>query len=1681
MLLALLIASIVPMSAFAATAGPEYGTGSDGGGSLAWTGATNISANNNNEATRSLNQNQTSNTLWAKNMGFAIPEDATIQGISVTIGRFTSGSSSPLIRDNTVSLTKDGSAFVGDNNAVTGTNWPTSEGTRTYGSASSLWGTTWTPAEINATTFGVGLRASNTNSSSRTASVDYMNITVTYSVPGGPSFAQTAVNDSSAGNTAWSNAGDVDADDGQYATANVATGSTSQYLNASGLGFNLPSDANINGVTVVVDRLTSGMTTPLTRDHTVQLLKDGTRAGDNKAVTDADWPTGGGGTRTYGGAADSWGETWTPADVNDPDFGVSLRVANANTGFARTASVDYIQVTVSYDRNPTVTVNEAAAQADPTGTPSIDFDVVFNKDVTGVGAGDFTVGGTATGFSVDSVSGSGSNYTVTVVGAAATDGTVTLAMPAGGAEDSGARTNKASTSTDNSVTYDTTAPTVTVEQGASQADPTNVAAIDFDVTFDEAVTGLSAEDFAVGGSATGFAVDSISGSGASYSVTVTGTVGSTEGTVTLDLGADTVVDGVGLANAASTSTDNEVTYDITAPVTLATVDPATADGVDDWYVTAPSITFSTEPAATTWYKWDDAASYTSYALFPTVIAPDGEHTLYYYSVDAAGNIETAGSVDLKTDTVAPTVTLEQGASQPDPSNVASFTFDVVFSEPVTGLISTDFTLGGSATGFDTIDVTGGGDTYVVTVSGAAATEGTVTVSVNADAAVDVAGNTSEASTSSDNEVTYDITAPAVTVEQASGQDDPTNVASIDFDVAFDEDVTGLSAEDFTVGGTATGFAVDSVSGSGATYSVSVTGTAGATDGTVTLDLPADGAADMAGNLSEASTSVDNSVVYDATAPVTTMDADIDPNVAGWYNAAPFITLTADDPGADVSYKWDAGSYALYGPDPLEAPEGTHTLYYYAEDAANNIEAENDAELKVDTVDPTGAVSINDGDAQTTSVEVTLTVSAADASSGVEEMRFSANGTDWSAWEDYDTEVAWTLGSRDGTQTVYAQFRDAADNVSATASDEIVLDASIPSVTVEQAAAQDDPTNVASVIFDVVFTEDVLGLTTDDFTVGGTAAGFDTVEFDGSDGTYEVTVSGTTVTDGTVTLALDADKVVDASTNGNSASTSSDNSVTYDATAPTVTVEQGGAQVDPTNVASIDFDVTFSEDAAGVTGDDFAVGGTAAGFTSVVVAGSDADYTVTVSGASPTDGTVTLALDADEVTDLAGNGNEAATSSDAEVTYDGTAPAVAGLAVSTYTPSSVSVEWDVATDPAGIDGYVVSRSGSSAETTVTGTSYTFEGLAANTDYTFTVKTIDGLGNVSAASSVSRKTPATSSSVAVGTGSPTVNLVTPDGTVTVVFANVTTAGTFYLTPEPNPPAGATGGTYLRIGDMSYELTFTGAFTGDITITLPYKPALPDSRALDVKIRHLAAGGWETITPTVNVTNHTFTFKLTSLSPLVVVEPSNANKALGLTTNFNGQKVTTRTYSPVYGSTVTLFGTLKDADGKGVASKKVMVQRYTNGVWANVAQASSTTKGVYTFKTTAGSKTLYRFMVTGDAFTSAVYGSSYTLYPKVKVSVTAAPKKISRNKSFTIKGKLTPKHAAGTKVTLKFYKLSKGKYRYQYSTTVKVKSSGSSSVFSKKLRIKKAGTWRVRIYSKADTAHAATYSAYSKIKVR
>ena len=224
-----------------------------------------------------------------------------------------------------------------------------------------------------------------------------------------------------------------------------------------------------------------------------------------------------------------------------------------------------------------------------------------------------------------------------------------------------------------------------------------------------------------------------------------------------------------------------------------------------------------------------------------------------------------------------------------------------------------------------------------------------------------------------------------------------------------------------------------------------------------------------------------------------------------------------------------------------------------------------------------------------------------------------------------------------------------NNAASTSTDNTVTYDAAPSVTINQAAAQADPTKASPINFSVVFSESVTGFTSSDVTITGTAGGTKTVTISGSGATYNVAVSGMTG-QGTVIATIAASTVIDSTSNPNTASTSTDNTVTYDSVAPTVTINQAVGQADPARGTTINFTVVFNEAVTGFTTGDVTITGTAGGTkTGTVTYVSGNTYNVAVTGMT-TAGTVIVNIASGKCTDLAGNNNAASTSTDKTVTW-----------------------------------------------------------------------------------------------------------------------------------------------------------------------------------------------------------------------------------------------------------------------------------------------------------------------------------------------------------------------------------------------------------------------------------------------
>lgn len=165
----------------------------------------------------------------------------------------------------------------------------------------------------------------------------------------GATFPGTGANVDRGGLADWANPGRITADDGSTTDCNAGT--ASDYLVASNFGFSVPSDATINGVEVKAeiaeDALGTEVFSAQLQDDSAALMgaaKTATVSGSTLTVY------------TYGGAADLWSATITPAIVNDADFGVRLWFATSNN-----AHVDYVTLNVTYTEASGAVVKKLAA------------------------------------------------------------------------------------------------------------------------------------------------------------------------------------------------------------------------------------------------------------------------------------------------------------------------------------------------------------------------------------------------------------------------------------------------------------------------------------------------------------------------------------------------------------------------------------------------------------------------------------------------------------------------------------------------------------------------------------------------------------------------------------------------------------------------------------------------------------------------------------------------------------------------------------------------------------------------------------------------------------------------------------------------------------------------------------------------------------------------------------------------------------------------------------------------------------------------------------------------------------------------------------------------------------------------------------------------------------------------
>jgi len=336
--------------------------------------------------------------------------------------------------------------------------------------------------------------------------------------------------------------------------------------------------------------------------------------------------------------------------------------------------------------------------------------------------------------------------------------------------------NSSSYTADNTLHIDATAPELTsFERKTPAASPTNADTLVFLATFDEDVQGVGSGDFVENGTS-GATISVSQVTASTYDVTLSGgSLAGHNGVVGLDLaGSPTITDLAGNAlPAGEPGTDEVYTVDNTAPlvtaINRADSDPTNASSVG-FTVTFDESVSDIETGdfalATTGTSGTinsvSASSGTTVTVTVNGITGDGTLGLNFdfdsldSVVDAAGNAAAADFTGqtYTIDNTGPTPDVDEAAGQTDPTSTQPINFSVDFGEDVTGFDASGLILGGTALGTKSAVVTGGPASYNVAVSGLT-DDGTVTVSVNVGAAQDQAGNSSDASTATDDEVTFD--------------------------------------------------------------------------------------------------------------------------------------------------------------------------------------------------------------------------------------------------------------------------------------------------------------------------------------------------------------------------------------------------------------------------------------------------------------------------------------------------------------------------------------------------------------------------------------------------------------------------------------------------------------------------------------------------------------------------------------------------------------------------------------------------------------------------------------------------------------------------------------------------------------------------------------------------------------
>ena len=833
--------------------------------------------------------------------------------------------------------------------------------------------------------------------------------------------------------------------------------------------------------------------------------------------------------------------TITPAASGTVTIGVAANVATDAANNQNTAATSKT-VTVSVDTTaPGVTVSV------PSGVQNGAFNatITFTETVSGFVQSEVSLSGSAASIMSWSANSDDTVYTATITPTAS--GTVTVGVAANVATDAANNQNTAATSKTVTVSVDTTAPGVSITV-PSEAQRGAFAAL---ITFTEAVSGFEQTDLSLAPNTAGATITTwVPGSDqTSYVAVITPT---TSGEVTFNVAVGVATDAANNQNTAATS--KTVTVDVDAPTVTIGVPSGTQTGAFDATITFTetvsgfvqsevSLLSGSAASITAWSVNNDDTVYTA-TITPTASGPVTIGVAANVATDAANNQNTAAtSKTVTVDVDKPTVTI--GVPSGDQTN--EFEVTITFTEAVSGFEQGDLSISGTANATITAWNTTDNITYTATIT--PTTTGTVTLSVAAGVATDAANNLNTASE------THTVTA-LVTQQQNIDTDPPgvsitvpSSVQSSAFDVTvtFTEAVSGFEQAELSLTPNTAGAAIAGwvVSSDNTTYTATITPT---TSGTVTLNVAASVATDVANNPNTAATA--QTVTVDVDVPTVTIGVPsgiqtgaFDVTITFSETVSGFVQSEVSLSGSAASITaWSANSDdTVYTATITPTTSGTVTIGVAANVATDAADNQNTAAtsqtVTVDVDVPTVTIGVPSG-TQTGAFDVTITFS--ETVSGFVQSEVSLSGsaasiTAWSANSDDTVYTATITPTASGTVTIGVAANvatDAADNQNTAATSQTVtVDVDAPTVTIGV------PSGIQTGAFDatITFTETVSGFVQSEVSLSGSAASITSWSANSDDTVYTATITPTA--SGTVTIDVAANVATDAANNQNTAATS----------------------------------------------------------------------------------------------------------------------------------------------------------------------------------------------------------------------------------------------------------------------------------------------------------------------------------------------------------------------------------------------------------------------------------------------------------------------------------------------------------------------------------------------------------------